>query len=208
MQVNDRLYRSVDDRVIAGVAGGLADRLGLDPSLVRIIWTLLIIFSGGAFLLVYIVMAIVVPEEDELWPPVTPPGPTSAGMTGAAGMTGTAGTEGSGQAGPGGDAGGGSINPPAAGWPQPPMGSADWRLQSRAARRAARAARRANRGPGQGVLIFGVILILIGLWLLAREYIPWLDFDRIWPLVLVGLGVVLLAFSFAGRPGGGGQPKS
>ena len=34
--MNDRLYRSVDDRVIAGVCGGLAVRLGVDPSLVRI----------------------------------------------------------------------------------------------------------------------------------------------------------------------------
>ena len=34
--MNDRLYRSVDDRVIAGVCGGLAVRFALDPSLVRV----------------------------------------------------------------------------------------------------------------------------------------------------------------------------
>ena len=34
--MNDRLYRSVDDRVLAGVCGGLAVRLAIDPSLVRI----------------------------------------------------------------------------------------------------------------------------------------------------------------------------
>ena len=60
--MNDRLYRSRDDRVLAGVAGGLAERLDLDPSLVRVVWAILIVLSGGLFLLLYVIMAIVVPE--------------------------------------------------------------------------------------------------------------------------------------------------
>ena len=62
-----RLYRSRRDRMLAGVAGGLAETWGADPSLVRIIWALLVILTGGAALLVYIVMAIVVPEEDQVY---------------------------------------------------------------------------------------------------------------------------------------------
>ena len=62
----DRLYRSRDDRMLAGVAGGLAEMWGADPSLVRVIWALLIIFTGGIALLVYIVMALVVPEEPDV----------------------------------------------------------------------------------------------------------------------------------------------
>ena len=58
-----RLYRSRRDRMLAGVAGGLAEMWGADPSLVRIIWALLVVFTGGVALLVYIVMAIVVPEQ-------------------------------------------------------------------------------------------------------------------------------------------------
>ena len=61
--MDDRLYRSRTDRMIAGVAGGLAEHYDLDPSLVRIGWALLILFTGGLFFLLYIVMAIVVPEE-------------------------------------------------------------------------------------------------------------------------------------------------
>ena len=38
-----RLYRSRDDRVLAGVAGGLAELWGADPSVVRIVWALLVI---------------------------------------------------------------------------------------------------------------------------------------------------------------------
>ena len=61
--MNDRLYRSRSERMLAGVAGGVADRFDLDPSFVRIAWAILTILSGGIFLLIYIVMAIVVPEE-------------------------------------------------------------------------------------------------------------------------------------------------
>ena len=66
--MGDRLYRSRSDRMLAGVAGGLAEMWGADPALIRIIWALLVIFTGGIALLVYIVMAIVVPEEDDVYP--------------------------------------------------------------------------------------------------------------------------------------------
>ena len=49
--------------MIAGVAGGVAEQLDADPSLIRIVWAVLIFLTGGLALLVYIVMAIVVPER-------------------------------------------------------------------------------------------------------------------------------------------------
>ena len=61
--MNDRLYRSRDDRMITGVAGGVAEQLDADPSLIRIVWAVLIVLTGGLALLVYIVMAVVVPER-------------------------------------------------------------------------------------------------------------------------------------------------
>ena len=64
----DRLYRSRDDRMLAGVAGGVAESLDADPSLIRIVWALLVILTGGIALVVYIVMAIVVPERPEGMP--------------------------------------------------------------------------------------------------------------------------------------------
>lgn len=59
-----RLYRSRDDRMIAGVCGGIAEYFGLDPTLVRIGYVLLSAFSV-AFpgIPAYIVMAIIVPER-------------------------------------------------------------------------------------------------------------------------------------------------
>ena len=61
--MTDRLYRSPDDRMLAGVAGGLAENWNIDPSLVRIVWAVLTVLTGGLAFLVYVVMAIVVPER-------------------------------------------------------------------------------------------------------------------------------------------------
>ncbi len=79
--MNERLYRSVDDRVIAGVCGGLATRLALDPSLVRVVWAVLALVTGiFPLLVVYVIMAAVVPEDPRgfagAWPSPTPPAPS------------------------------------------------------------------------------------------------------------------------------------
>jgi phage shock protein C len=60
-QVRKRLVRSWADRKIAGVCGGLADYFDLDPTLLRVIWVLLVLCAGTG-LLAYIVMWIVVPS--------------------------------------------------------------------------------------------------------------------------------------------------
>lgn len=58
-----RLHRSVNGRVIGGVAGGLADFFGMDPTIVRLIFVLLAVFGGGGVLL-YIILWIVLPEKN------------------------------------------------------------------------------------------------------------------------------------------------
>ena len=55
-----RLYRSEDNRMIGGVAGGLAEYFDTDISLVRLLWVLSI-FMGG--ILAYIIAWIVIPEK-------------------------------------------------------------------------------------------------------------------------------------------------
>ena len=57
-----KLYRSLIDRKIAGVCGGLGQYFGIDPTLVRLLFVLGLIFVGGT-LLAYIILAIVIPEE-------------------------------------------------------------------------------------------------------------------------------------------------
>ncbi len=60
-----RLYRSRQERMLGGVCGGLADYLGLDPTVVRLVF-LLLFFLGGQGLLIYLIMWLIVPEEPVL----------------------------------------------------------------------------------------------------------------------------------------------
>lgn len=163
--MNRHLYRSREDRMLAGVAGGLAELWDADPSLVRIVWALLVVLTGGIALVVYIVMAIVVPDEDALRP------------TAASGDANEARVEA--------------------------------RVESREMRRRIRAERRAERGTAgrSGGVVIGVLLILVGVWYLVREYLPTVDWDWFWPLALVCLGVLVLVLAVRPRsphsgPGG------
>ena len=58
-----KLYRTVQGRVVGGVAGGLADYFGMDPTIVRLIFVLLVIF-GGSGVLLYIILWIILPEKN------------------------------------------------------------------------------------------------------------------------------------------------
>ncbi|HEY2350957.1 MAG TPA: PspC domain-containing protein [Candidatus Acidoferrum sp.] len=55
-----RLARSSTDKKIAGVCGGLAEYFDLDPTLVRVLWLLLLFFAGTG-LLAYLILWIALP---------------------------------------------------------------------------------------------------------------------------------------------------
>jgi len=55
-----KLVKSAD-RKICGVCGGIGEYLGIDPTVIRLLWVVFT-FMGGAGLLAYIVAAIIVPE--------------------------------------------------------------------------------------------------------------------------------------------------
>jgi len=55
------ISRSESDRVIAGVAGGIAQRFGINPTLVRLAWLLSVLF-GGFGILAYLILWIVLPK--------------------------------------------------------------------------------------------------------------------------------------------------
>jgi phage shock protein C len=57
-----KLYRSRIDRKIGGVCGGLGEYLGIDATLVRLLFVLGLLFVGGT-LLAYIILLVVIPEE-------------------------------------------------------------------------------------------------------------------------------------------------
>jgi len=74
------LRRSRDDKVIAGVAGGLGRYLGVDPVIIRVAFVVLAV-SGGSGLLLYLVGMIAIPEErpGEI-PHDAPPGDQHTGV--------------------------------------------------------------------------------------------------------------------------------
>ena len=62
MEPVKRLYRSRTDRMVGGVCGGLARYLNVDPTLVRLLAVIGLIFMGGTFW-AYVIMWVVIPEE-------------------------------------------------------------------------------------------------------------------------------------------------
>jgi phage shock protein C len=63
-----RLYRSKKDRMVGGVCGGLGEYADIDPALIRIFLVILIVFSWGMFLLIYIIAWIIVPPAPDDYP--------------------------------------------------------------------------------------------------------------------------------------------
>src|SRR5450759_2391258 len=163
-----RLYRCRRDRQLAGVAAGMAEYFDLDPTVVRILW-ILSAFLGGFTILLYIILAFVVPLE-----PATMPGPGSwpgAGTEQAGEVPDSAQDPGAGS-----PPDGGTTN---LGWHAPVP---DQRPDSR-------------RG-GRGGLYVGVLLVVFGAIAMADTLIPgWAGVSLMGPALLIALGTVLLAGS-------------
>lgn len=62
----DKLYRSKDDRMIAGVCGGIGKNMDIDPNLIRILFIVLAFCSLGIMVLIYLCSWILLPEEGDV----------------------------------------------------------------------------------------------------------------------------------------------
>lgn len=60
-----KLYKIEEGRVISGVCGGVAEYFNIDPTIVRLIWALLVLCAGTG-LLAYIICAIVMPNKSSV----------------------------------------------------------------------------------------------------------------------------------------------
>jgi phage shock protein C len=89
-----QLRRPTTDRMVAGVASGLGRYLGVDPTVVRVVFAVAVLLTGGFALLAYPIMWFLMPEEPAdaaPWPypgpgapasvarPAAPAGPTAPG---------------------------------------------------------------------------------------------------------------------------------
>jgi len=196
-----RLYRCREDRQIAGVAGGIAEYLEVDPTVVRILW-ILSVFLGGFTLLLYIIMAFIVPLEPvgygygapvQPWPG-TPQAPSAGGggATAADDLTGVA--DGASDVGDGAQGGAGSA--PAGPAPAAPAAAAvaplaSWHVQ----RVHAQAGERRERGGG-ATMVFGVLLVIFGgIALLGPMFPGWIAGVHLGPAFLLALGIALVVAS-------------
>ncbi len=59
-----RLMRSRTNRTICGVCGGIGDYLNVDPVLIRLIWAICTLISCGTGVVVYLIAALIMPEDD------------------------------------------------------------------------------------------------------------------------------------------------
>ena len=168
-----RLYRSRTDRMLGGVCGGLAAYFGVDPTLVRLVFALLLVFGGSGFLL-YLILWIVVPEEGRAYASseetVRANTQEIAERGKQMGEDVKAAFEGAPETGVPGEA--------------PPSSAA----VAGALPAEARPAQTSNQGPR----IFGLILIGIGVIFLLGNVLPAFSFSTWWPLVLVIIGAAVL----------------
>ena len=130
-----RVYRSRKEVMIGGVCGGLAEYLDIDPVIVRLVMVLLL-FAGGAGLLIYILGWIVIPKTPET-------NQTKEAITSTT--------------------------------------TSDTPSSSETAER-----------PERGRLLAGLILIILGFIFLFSKFLPWFSFGKLWPLILIILGVLLI----------------
>lgn len=58
-----KLYRSRDDKVLTGLAGGIAKYFNIDPSIIRILLVIFEFITVGLLIIPYLIIALIVPKE-------------------------------------------------------------------------------------------------------------------------------------------------
>jgi hypothetical protein len=164
----------------------MAEYLDIDPTVVRILWIVVGIASGGLVLLAYLILALVIPQAPYAAAPGAPAGWAAAGAP--AGWAAVPG------------ASTGWATPPAAPvWgPEPVWGTGpavDAATQAASVTASASGPRAKTRGIGAAAIV-GTVLIVIGVIALADAVLPgWASGAILGPAVILTLGAALLASS-------------
>ncbi|QNN40875.1 PspC domain-containing protein [Pedobacter roseus] len=179
-----KLFRNEHDKMIAGVASGLADYMQVEVTIIRLLFALSAIFMAGAGLIAYIIMWIIVPVNNDPAAkfskfndyfnknnPNANPFATPDPFSGAAGT--------------------GNAN-----WTQPVDGTQKTPFETQAN------FGKFNKPNDTGRTIGGLVLLVVGCFFLMREmdFIPdWFSirnlFRYMWPLIFIALGVSIIAKS-------------
>ncbi|MDD2909304.1 MAG: PspC domain-containing protein [Candidatus Pacebacteria bacterium] len=58
------LYKSKENKIFCGVVGGLGDYLNIDPTILRLIWLLVVVFTGFLpGIVIYIIACLIIPDK-------------------------------------------------------------------------------------------------------------------------------------------------
>lgn len=211
-----RLTRSSRERMWAGVAGGMAEYFEIDPTLVRLLWVAATVLSWGLAVAVYILLWIILPRDDrepasgpQAWrdwsqefhsetqrladearrvaedvreasyswhapapgqPPVPPEAPGQAAAAQPGGVA------------PASDKGAVGSGPTTAQQPREAWWQSEYDVQR-------------HRNHTHHPRSTGVVLVVLGVLLLAANagIFSWVEWRMMWPLIFIGLGVILLA---------------
>jgi len=174
-----RLTKSATDKVIDGVAGGLAEYFGVDPVIVRLAFVAIGLASGGSAILLYIVLMVIMPRPESVGAAADQVPRENIGALGE--RVGEAGAR---------------------------LGEAGAELGERVGLAAAEVGERLaspadEESQARRTRWLAIGLMVLGLYLLVRtaDFFPfpipfrwWRGFDGdiVWPLVLMGLGLWLL----------------
>ena len=150
------LTRSKTDKVVAGVCGGLGEYFSVDPVIIRLIFVV-VTMLGGAGVLAYIVMWIIVPEAGQKSYAETIKNDIHDKKN-------------------------------------------DKKSKSETGEKISKevkeaVAKRKNDGP----YLIGAILIMLGLIFLAQNFFSFINFTKLWPIILVVVGLGILLSSAEGR---------
>ncbi len=151
MEERRGLYRSRTDSVIGGIAGGIANYLNTDPTIIRILFVLLAIFGGGG-VLIYLILWIAVPIEPAYsyhnMDQKTKQGDEKGSAPGTPGQEHFSGN---------------------------------------------------TQKKQDGSLIAGLALIAVGVIFLVDRFVPHIDFEDLWPIILLVAGIALIRISYTSR---------
>lgn len=153
--MNGRFYRSRKQRVIGGVAGGLAEYWHLDPVVARVLFIIVALMTGVGVLL-YIILWVIIPEE-----PLTMP---NFGKEDFEEKTGKEKKDEE------------NTNTFSGGTENKYQYDYDYYKKTSSG----------------GRTVGGIILICLGLFFLAERIFPYFDFEDFLPLILIGIGLVLI----------------
>lgn len=161
--MENRLYRSRTNRMIGGVCGGLGEYFGIDPTIVRIVFVLLAL-ADGLGILAYILLWVLMPKQERIGAP--PRRVIEENIQEVAQESQRMGEE------IGALFKGGGPTTPEVEEVEPP---------------------RASRRPERALLAGGLLILLGFVFLLNNlNWFWWLDFDILWPLILIAIGVAIV----------------